>query len=332
MTARILELKLRDPFGISRGTRTSVRNLFVNIGDGWGEGAPVYYKGQDVDTMLELALERVPTINPDAPIPDTMAALAEAHPDQSALLEAIDLALHDHWGKREGQPLWRLWNYDMKAAPRSTFTIGLDALDTVLEKVRRATEFPILKIKTGGENDMDLLRAIRNETDIPLLIDANEGWSVEQTLDWLPELSRIGVEMVEQPLPRADLDGYETLTSTNPTDIPIVIDEGVQGPEDVETWQGRADGINIKLAKCGGLHRAHQMIETARACGLRLMLGCMLESALAVSAGAHIAPMMEFVDLDGAELLATHPFDGMRLQQGTILLPDRPGLGALPTG
>lgn len=327
---RIIELHLKDPFGISRGTRTSVKNLFVRIGEGWGEGAPVYYKGQDVNAMLSLAEEIVPGIDPDAPIDDTITDLVARYPGQSALIEAIDLALHDHQGIRQGIPLWRQWGLQWNNVPRSTFTIGIDTLDVVLEKVHRAEPYPILKIKTGGTDDMAVLRAIRNETDKPLLVDANEGWSVDETLACLPELERLGVGMVEQPLPSADLDGYRTITTTNPTSIPVFVDEGIQGPEDVERWVNRVDGINIKLAKCGGLARARRMVDLAHRHNLRLMLGCMLESALAVTAGAHLAPLMEFVDLDGAELLASHPFDGMHLRQGQIILPDRPGIGARP--
>lgn len=324
----IRELQLRDPFGIARNTRTSVRNLFIRIGDGWGEGAPVYYKGQDVETMRELAEECVPQIDVSAPPPATLRYLQERYPDQSALHQAIDLALHDHHARQANQPLWQLWKLNWQAVPPSTFTIGLDSVDVMVDKVRQAARFPWLKIKLGGQEDMQVLEAIRQETQKPLLIDANEGWTLEQAQEYWPQLEMLGVRMLEQPLPREDLEGYRSLRESNPTAIPLFADEGVQGPEDVERWAGVVDGINIKLAKCGGLLAARQMIQQAQRHGLRLMLGCMVESSLGVSAAAHLAPLVEFADLDGAELIANDPFEGLALPQGQIILPDRPGIGA----
>jgi len=325
----IRELPLRDPFGISRGTRRSVRNFFLRIGDGWGEGAPIYYKGQTADAMLQMAQEWLAE-KPDflRPIEEIIEELLRRYPGQTALAQAVDLALHDAWGKRKEKPLYELWGWPWENIPISSFTIGMDEMEIVLEKVDRAEEYPLLKIKTGGPRDLEILQAIHERTGKPLLIDANEGWSAEQTLDYLPRLERWGVLLLEQPLPSRDREGYRRLRKENPTQIPIFIDEGAQGPEEVEAWAGLADGINIKLAKCGGMDRGKKMAEIAQQCGLKVMLGCMIESSLGISAAAHLAPLAEFADLDGAALLGNDPFTGMILEKGRLIMPSQPGIGA----
>ncbi len=323
----IKELQLRDPFGIARGTRTSVKNLFVQLGDGWGEGAPIYYRGQEVERMLNLANEFLAD-NAESITPETAAQNVFAHhPNESALAEAIDLAAHDAWAKSKGRPLHQLWNVDPAKTPVSSFTIGLDSLDVILEKVERVNDWPVLKIKLGGDNDLEIMSAIREKFIGTLFIDANEGWGADQAIEYMPRLDELGVRLVEQPIKRDDIDGYEKLYNANPTTIPIFVDEGVQGPEDINQWIGVVDGINIKLAKCGGLARARQMIDIARKNGMGILLGCMVESSLAISAASQIAPLVDFADLDGAALLSNDPFDGMILDKGKITLPRGNGLG-----
>lgn len=325
----IKELPLRDPFGIARGTRTSVKNLFVQIGEGWGEGAPIYYKGQTVEHMLELAQEFLPSVEEEL-TPENAAQLAlKKYPKESALAEAVDLAAHDAWAKAQGKPLHQLWDVNPAMMPISTFTIGLDTIEVVLEKLRRVNDWPVLKIKLGSEHDLEILSAIRKEFSGTLFIDANEGWGAEQAGEFLPKLDELGVRLVEQPIQRDDLDGYARLSELNLTNIPIFVDEGVQGPEDISRWVGVVDGINIKLAKCGGLARARKMVEIARQNGMGILLGCMIESSLAISAAAQIAPLVDFADLDGAALLSGDPFVGMQLDKGVITLSQYNGLGAV---
>ncbi len=327
----IRELILREPFGITRGTKNSVRNLFVRIEEGIGEGAPIYYLGQTADEMRQLTEEWFSS-DPDLtkPISTIVEDLLRKYPGQTALAQAIDLALHDNWAKESGKPLYSLWGLAPQKAPLSSFTIGWDRVEIVLEKVRRAIDYPILKIKAGGENDLDMLARIRELTAKPLLVDANEGWTVEQTLDYLPRLHEMGIRLVEQPLSREDKSGYKRIYRENPTSIPIVADEGVQGPSDVERWVGLVQGVNVKLAKCGGLARAKETIRKARRNGLLVMLGCMVESSLGITAAAHLASLVDYVDLDGAELIANDPYDGMRLEYGRIIMPSRPGIGIVP--
>ncbi len=328
--AKILELPLHDPFGLSRGTRRSVRNLFIRVGAGWGEGAPIYYKEQNADSMLEMAREYLLQWKHfERPIYEIIDELLQRYPGQTGLAQAIDLAWHDAWGKAQKQPLHSLWNISWEKPPNSSFTIGLDQLDVMLEKIERAQEYPLLKIKTGSEDDLEVLHAIQQKSKKPILIDANEGWTVEQTLEYLPWLDSMKILMVEQPLPREDLEGYRTIRKYNQTRIPIFVDEGIQEPQDIHDWASRVDGINIKLAKCGGLDRARKMIQSARRQGLQIMLGCMIESTLGVTAAAHLAPLCDFADLDGAALLSEDPFDGMKLDRGRLLMPQRAGIGAI---
>lgn len=325
----IKELQLRDPFGIARGTRRSVKNLFIQIGPGWGEGAPIYYKGQTVEHMLKLAQEFLPRIAETITPENAAQQVLEQYPKESAFAEAVDLAAHDAWAKTIGRPLHQIWNINPAKMPVSSFTIGLDSLEAVLEKLNRVRNWPVLKIKLGGDRDLEILRAIRDEYRGTLFIDANEGWGAAQAIEFMPKLDELGVHLLEQPIPRDDLDGYAKLREANQTDIPIFVDEGVQGPEDIERWVEIVDGINIKLAKCGGLARARQMIELARANGLGVLLGCMIESSLAISAASQIAPLVDFADLDGAALLSNDPFDGMQLEKGKMTLPQHNGLGAV---
>ncbi len=328
-SCEVKELFLKDPFGISRGTRKSVRNLFIRIGDGWGEGSPVYYKGQTVEEMEVLANDFLSThLNNKLGIDEVVFQFMEIHHHQSALIQAIDLALHDSWGKQIGKPLYKIWEFSFRNAPLTSFTIGMDQKEIVLEKVRKASTYPILKIKAGGENDLPILEAIRKENDKPMLIDANEGWTEKETLEYLPNLKKLGVLLVEQPLPGENFAGYKRIREQNQSGIPIFVDEAVQGPEDVESWAGIVQGINVKLAKCGGFLRARETIAKAREHGMQVMLGCMIQSSLGITAAAHLAPLVDYADLDGAALLANDPFVGMKLEKGRIIMPDKPGIGA----
>lgn len=325
----IRELHLRDPFGLSRGTRRSVRNLFVRIGDGWGEGAPIYYRGQTVERMEDMAREWFET-EPDlnrhsARILDD---IRERYPHETGLWQAINLALLDRWVKQSGKSLGELWDIPWRDGLVSSFTIGMDDRDTVMRKVEKAAAYPILKIKVGGESDLEIVRAIHQRTHKPLYVDANEGWNLHQAIEYLPVLQGCGVRLIEQPLPGDNLEGYIRLRMANQTGIPIIVDESLNGPEDISTWVGLVDGINVKLAKCGGLSRARSAIERARENGMLILLGCMIESSLGISAAAQLAPLVDFIDLDGAALLADDPFEGAVLEDGQLRLRNLPGLGA----
>jgi L-alanine-DL-glutamate epimerase-like enolase superfamily enzyme len=253
------------------------------------------------------------------------AAFARLAPRNGAARAALSAALHDLVGKRLGQPVWRLWGLDPARAPRSSFTIGLDTPEGMREKVVEAAAYPILKIKLGTDRDEEILRAVRDATDKPLRVDANAGWTRERARHMLPILKAYGVEFVEQPLPAADLEGIATLRRAGI--LPVVADESCIVATDVARLAGTVDGINIKLAKCGSLREALRMIATARAHGMLVMVGCMIESSLGITAAAQLTPLVDAADLDGAALTANDPFVGATIAGGQIQLPTGPGLG-----
>jgi L-alanine-DL-glutamate epimerase-like enolase superfamily enzyme len=331
MEVEPLELRTRHPFVIARGGQSEHRTVWVRLIDGdgqegWGEAAPSRFYGETAESVVA-ALEQYRTVLPDDPfnLEDAERVWENRLRGNAAARAALSAALHDLIGKRLGIPLYRLWGLDPCKAPRSTFTIGLDQPDRISAKVREAEQYPILKVKLGTEHDTEILQAIRAATDKELRVDANCGWTVKHTLRMLPLLEEFGVTVLEQPLPPHDLDGLATVTGQS--DIPVIADESCLTAVDIPSLVGKVDGINIKLAKCGGLREALRMIAVARAHGLLVMVGCMIESSLGITAAAHFTPLVDIVDLDGAALLADDPFVGARIDGGQVTLPSAPGLG-----
>jgi L-alanine-DL-glutamate epimerase-like enolase superfamily enzyme len=233
--------------------------------------------------------------------------------------------LHDLVAKRAGLSLCRYWGLDPEAAPRSTFTIGMDTTDKVRAKVIEAADYPVLKIKLGGARDLELLQAIRGATDRELRVDANCGWTSAHAVAMLPVLAEFGVTLLEQPVAPMDHDGLAQVRRH--ARIPVIADESCVTSRDIPALVGKVDGINIKLAKCGSLREALRMIAIARAHSMMVMIGCMIESSLGITAAAHLTPLVDVVDLDGAALLSQDPFIGATIDGGQVRLPDGPGLG-----
>jgi L-alanine-DL-glutamate epimerase-like enolase superfamily enzyme len=252
-------------------------------------------------------------------------ALGDALGDNPSARAALSTALHDLVGRRLGVPLWKLWGLDPGTAPASTFTIGLDSPDKMRAKVIEAGQYPILKVKLGTHRDGEILRAIRSVTEKELRVDANAGWTRKRAIAMLPVLQEFGVTVLEQPLPPHDLDGLAAVTRAST--IPVIADESCLVAADIPRLAGAVDGINIKLAKCGSLREALRMIAVARAHGLMVMVGCMIESSIGITAAAHFSPLVDLVDLDGAALLSNDPFAGATIDGGRVTLPIGPGLG-----
>jgi L-alanine-DL-glutamate epimerase-like enolase superfamily enzyme len=331
LSVEVLTLKTRHPFVIARGGGDDYRVVWVRLTDGdgvegWGEADPSRYYGETADTVRE-ALARLEPELPADPfdLEAAEARFAQVVPRNAAARAALSAALHDLVGKRLGQPVWRLWGLDPARAPRSSFTIGLDTPERMRHKVAEASAYPILKIKLGTAQDEQILRTIRDATDKPIRVDANAGWTRERALQMLPILKEYGVEFVEQPLPPEDLEGIAAVRRRGV--LPVVVDESCIVAADIPRVAGAADGINIKLAKCGSLREALRMIATARAHGMLVMVGCMIESSLGITAAAHFTPLVDAVDLDGAALTANDPFIGATIDAGQIRLPTEPGLG-----
>jgi L-alanine-DL-glutamate epimerase-like enolase superfamily enzyme len=327
----LLQLRTRHPFIIARGGQSDYRTVWVRLTDGdgnegWGEAAPSKFYGETAESVLA-AIQIYGTALPDDPfkVEESEERWATMLRRNAAARAALSSALHDLVGKRLGVPVYRMWGLDPCRTPKSSFTIGLDTPERIRAKVREAEQYPILKVKLGTDRDIEILRAIRDATDKEIRVDANCGWTVKSAIRMLSVLDEFGVTVLEQPLPPQDLDGLAAVTAQ--ADIPVIADESCLTAIDIPPLVGKVDGINIKLAKCGGLREALRMIAVARAHGLMVMVGCMIESSLGITAAAHFTPLVDIVDLDGAALLADDPFVGAGIEGGQVTLPSGPGLG-----
>jgi L-alanine-DL-glutamate epimerase-like enolase superfamily enzyme len=332
LTYDIVEVETRHPFTIARGSGSAYRLVWVRLADadaleGWGEADPSSFYGESAETVVAALGRLGPLLAQADPfaLEATEATLASALRGNAAARAAVSAALHDLIGKRLGVPLWKLWGLDPAAAPPSSFTIGLAEPAMIRQKVREAAEYPILKVKVGTEDDEATLLAVRQETDKPIRVDANCGWTVKQALRRLPLLREMGVELIEQPLAPEDLEGLAVVRRAS--DIPVIADESCRTAEDIPRLAGAVDGINIKLAKCGSLREALRMIAVARAHHMLVMVGCMIETSLGITAAAHVTPLLDYVDLDGAALLNRDPFVGASIPGGRVTLPTGAGLG-----
>ena len=327
------DLKLKHTFTISRGSRDVSPVVFLEIEHagivGFGEAAPSNRYGESVETVeaffAKLDVRRFVDPFQLESILDYVDGIAA---DNTSAKAAIDIALHDWIGKKVGLPLYKYWGLDKQKALLTSMTIGIDEPEMIQRKVREAEEYPILKIKLGRANDEAVIRAIRQVTKKALRVDANEGWKTKEVaLEKINWLEQEGVEFVEQPLPAGDLAGTAWLRDR--VNLPLIADENSIRLSDVSRLQGVFDGINIKLMKCTGLREALKMVHTARACGLKVMVGCMIESSVGISAAAQFSPLIDYADLDGNVLISNDPFDGVKIIEGKLALPDRPGIGVV---
>ena len=329
------ELQLRHVFTVSSYSRKTTPGVQVKIEyeglTGYGEASMPPYLGQSVETVTAF-LRKVDLTRFGDPfcLEDILAYVDSLSPGDSAAKAAVDIALHDLVGKLLGAPWYRIWGLDPSKAPYTTFTIGIDTPEVVREKTREcADRFNILKVKVGLDNDKEMIRTIREITDLPIAVDANQGWKDRsKALDEIFWLKENGIVMVEQPMPKERLDDNAWITERSP--LPIFADEAIQRLADIPSVKGAYHGINIKLMKCTGMREAWKMLNYARAEGMKVMVGCMTETSCAVSAAAQLSPAVDFADLDGNLLISNDLFDGMKVEAGRIVLPDRPGIGVLP--
>lgn len=327
------DLKLEVPFAIARGTTSLQRVAVAEIEHqglvGYGEASPSAYYGDSLDLACR-AIEGAAAALGEDPwairrIAGDLAARFPASPSGRA---AISAALHDLAGKLAGQPLFRLLGLAGKPLPATSFTVGVEDVGLARDRIEVLRGYPLLKVKVGFGREEALLDLLSGETGARLRVDANEGWTADEAIRKIKAWSKYSIEFFEQPLPKRDLDGYRRIKAE--TDAVVIVDEGVVSKRDILGWIGLADGINIKLMKCGGLDEALDMIAVARAAGLRVMLGCMVETSLGISAAAQLAPLVDYCDLDGNLLITNDPFRGVRGDGGVLALTDRPGLGVTP--
>lgn len=328
------DLRLRHPFTIARGSSSVDPVVVVQLEHegltGLGEAAPSGRYGESIQTVEKFlsALDLKLFDNPFH-LEAILSYVDQTAGGNFAAKAAVDIALHDWVGKKLGVPLFRYWGLTKEETPRTSFTIGIDTPKVIEQKVREAEEYPILKVKLGGANDEEIMRAIRKVTNKTLRVDANEGWkSKEVAVEKIKWLEQEGVEFVEQPMPAADLNGTEWVRER--VNLPLIADENVIRLSDIPGLQNAFDGINIKLMKCTGLREAVAMIHTARACNMKIMAGCMIETSIGISAAAQLSPLLDYADLDGNVLTTNDPYDGVRIVDGKLVLPDRPGIGVKP--
>jgi L-alanine-DL-glutamate epimerase-like enolase superfamily enzyme len=321
-----ITLELKTTFRVAHGASDQRHNVLVYLDDGVGEAAAVPYYGETQQGIIEY-LKSVPELDDD-PF-DIDAVLSRRPAGSRAARSAIDVALHGLWGKRLGQPLYKLFGLNPNNLPFTSFTIGIDEPEVMAEQVR-ASNYPIIKIKLGSENDEAIVAAIRKATNAQLLVDVNAGWTQERALQIIPRLVDYDLELIEQPLAVDDVEGYfwlkEKLRAQH-VNIPIFADETAKTSHDVVKLTGAVDGVVVKTMKSEGIREALRMIHTARAHDMQIMLGCFIESSVGVTAAAHLAPLCDYADLDGPLLIKNDPYRGLKYEGAKMFLPDRPGLG-----
>jgi L-alanine-DL-glutamate epimerase-like enolase superfamily enzyme len=326
------DLPLAHTFTISRESITSQPTLVVELTQdgvsGYGEATSNAYYGFTIERMArDLSELRQPLEATEARDAAVLWMLFKAAlVNDSFALCALDQAAHDLWGKLNGQPTWKHWGLSIDKTPVSNYTIGIDTIDVMVAKMNEFPGWPIYKIKLGTDRDLEIVRELRKHTNATFRVDANCGWTAEQTIANAPVLKELGVEFIEQPLPR-EADWIQHRRVREESALPIIADESCITESDVRQCAGLFHGINIKLVKCGGLTPARRMIAEARQLGLSVMVGCMTESTVGISAIAQLLPLLDYVDMDGAVLLAKDIASGVRLERGRCIYPDVPGNG-----
>lgn len=325
------ELQLRHAFNLAKFQRTTTPDVQVQLEydgiTGYGEASMPPYLGESVESVTNF-LSKLDLSQFSSPF-----AIEEIHeymdsvaPDNRAAKASVDIALHDLLGKIMGQPWYKIWGLNPDNCPMTSFTIGIDTEDVVREKVKEAEPYKVLKVKMGLDNDKETIEVIRSMTDVPICVDVNQGWSdKEHALEMCHWLNERNCLFVEQPMPKEQHDDIAWLRERSP--LPLIADESLQRLTDVKRMSEAFDGINIKLMKSTGMHEAYKMAVLAKALGMKVMLGCMTETSCAVTAAAQLAPMVDYADLDGNLLIANDRFDGIKIVEGKVTIPDRPGIG-----
>lgn len=326
------DLTLTTPFRIARHVQHTAANVLVQITHegvtGIGEAAPSEHYGEYRGTVLAvLSLLESELGNDPFALEDIFQRINHVIRLNPSAKAAIDMALYDLIGKLLKVPVYRLLGLSAGQTPLTSFTIGIDTPENMAKKARAASDYPILKIKVGTRNDVANLKAIREVSNAVIRVDANTAWGPKEAVRAINELAAFGIEFVEQPVAPHDLAGLKYVREHVP--LPIITDESSITVEDIPRVAECTDGINIKLMKCGGLYHALKMIHVARAHNLKVMIGCMIESSLAITAAAHLTPLVDYADLDGHLLVDDDPYTGVKVKEGKLILPEGPGLGVV---
>jgi L-alanine-DL-glutamate epimerase-like enolase superfamily enzyme len=336
LKASPLNLPLRHTFTISRSSTDVAQNVLATLRNGThfglGEAAPSRFYGQTQQSSMTTLTKMNKYLQGRDPfeLETIINDLKKRYPKEPSAVAAVDIALHDLIGKKLGVPLWKYWGLDKNATPRTSFTIGIDTIEKVQLKLAEAAPYPILKIKVGVATDLEIMREVRKLCPKKTLrVDANCGWTVPEAIRKAKVMEKLGVEFIEQPIPPGNNKALKKIKDS--IGLPLMTDESSLTPDDIPGLWGCVDAINIKLVKCGGLRAALKMIHLARACGLKIMLGCMIESSVLCTAAAHLSPLVDYADLDTPLLIKADPFRGMTIDKNAkLILPEGPGLGVVP--
>lgn len=324
-------LKLRHAFNLARSSRTSTPDVLVRLSydgiTGYGEASMPPYLGESIDSACKfLSKLRLEQFNDPFRIEEILDYVDSIETGNPAAKASVDIALHDLLGKIMNQPWYKIWGLDPEKSPQTSFTIGMDTPDVIRQKVDEAAPYKVLKIKMGLGNDKNLVDIIREKTDVPICVDANQGWdNKEKALEMCHWLAERGCMFVEQPFDKTMIDETAWLSERSP--LPVIADEFLQRLPDVKRAYQTYNGINIKLMKSTGMHEAYQMAVLAHSLGMKVMIGCMTETSCAISAAAQLAPMAQWADLDGNLLIGNDPFKGATVINGRVIPTTAPGIG-----
>lgn len=325
------DLELKNTFRISHHSRDVQPTLIVEISEGgftgYGEAAATAYYGVSVEGMSAAIKAIEPLIKENIhKTPEELWEITNPHLEKTPFAQcALDIAMHDLHGKRNGKPLYKLWGLELKNLPLSNYTIGIDSVEKMVQKINEF-KWPLYKIKLGTEDDVEIIRELRKHSDAIFRVDANCAWTAQQTIDYSAELKELGVEFIEQPLPAADWKGMTEVYKHSV--LPVIADESCIHESDVKKCAGHFHGINIKLTKCGGLTPGRRMIAEAKDLGMKVMVGCMTESTIGISAIGHLLPLLDYVDMDGEMLIKNDIADGVKVYDEKTHFPERNGTGA----
>ncbi len=334
LTYQPYELQLKHVFTLASSSRATTPVMLTQIEyegiTGYGEASMPPYLGESYKSATRfLSCVELSQFSDPFLMEDILAYVDGIASGNYAAKASVDIALHDLVGKLMGQPWYRIWGLNPAHTPDTSFTIGIDKEEVVKAKTREAAPYNILKVKLGRHNDRQMIEAIRQVTDKPLCVDVNQGWTrKEEALEMIYWLKEQGVIFVEQPMPKTAIEDMAWLTQRSP--LPTVADEALQTVDDVPKVHGVYNGINIKLMKCGGMRAAHQMANMARGLGMDVMIGCMTENSCAVTAAAQLAPLTRWTDLDGNLLISNDMFEGLKVENGHLIIPQKPGIGVVP--
>ncbi len=331
LTYQPYQLELKHPFTIAKFSRTATPLMLLKLEyqgfTGYGEASMVPYMGENLETATAF-LKKVDLSRFHHPfmMDEIMAYLDDLAPGNPNIKAAIDIAFHDLIGKLEQKPCYKMFGANPDLMPVTSFTLGLDTPEMMVKKAQEAVGFKVIKIKLGKDNDEEIIRAIRSVTQVPLYVDANQGWTDrQQSLDKICWLHEQGVELIEQPMDKNDMEGNAWLTERSP--VAIIGDEAVQRFADVAKAKGVYHGINVKLMKSAGMYEGHRMIIKAKALGLKVLIGCMSETSCATLAAAALAPLCDWADLDGPFLTKNNPYQTPEFVNGKYVLKEAFGLG-----